>query len=86
MAALVKLTKIVSHCADQLYNRSDDSSVRTWDAVNEIRGELRDFAYEQRKEIGFEPDRVSCTGELGFCLTIIAASEYNTGDVIDNQR
>ncbi|PTB66113.1 hypothetical protein BBK36DRAFT_1168740 [Trichoderma citrinoviride] len=78
MAALVKLTKIVSHCADQIYNRRYDSLVRMWDAVNEIRGQLRNFADEQRKEIGLEPDRVSCTGESSFCLTTIAAMYHHT--------
>ncbi|KAK4083801.1 transcriptional regulator family: Fungal Specific TF [Trichoderma aggressivum f. europaeum] len=57
MAALVKLTKIVSHCADRIYNRTYESLVHMWDVVNEIRGELHEFADEQRKEIGFEPDR-----------------------------
>ncbi|KAL6691604.1 hypothetical protein J3F84DRAFT_397423 [Trichoderma pleuroticola] len=78
MAALVKLTKIVSHCADRIYNRTYESLVHMWDVVNEIRGELREFADEQRKEIGFEPDRVSCTGELGFCLTTISAMYHHT--------
>ncbi|KKO98760.1 hypothetical protein THAR02_09133 [Trichoderma harzianum] len=73
MAALVKLMKIVSLCADRIYNRTYESLVHMWDVVNEIRGELREFANEQRKEIGLEPDRVSCTGELGFCLTTISA-------------
>ncbi|KAL7959341.1 hypothetical protein V8C34DRAFT_313481 [Trichoderma compactum] len=78
MAALVKLMKIVSHCADRIYNRTYESLVHMWDAVNEIRGELREFADEQRKEIGLEPDRVSCTGELGFCLTTISAMYHHT--------
>ncbi|KAK0763273.1 hypothetical protein N5P37_004260 [Trichoderma harzianum] len=78
MAALVKLMKIVSHCADRIYNRTYESLVHMWDVVNEIRGELREFANEQRKEIGLEPDRVSCTGELGFCLTTISAMYHHT--------
>lgn len=82
MAALVKLMKIVSHCADRIYNQTYESLVHMWDVVNEIRGELREFANEQRKEIGLEPDRVSCTGELGFCLTIISASKYKASATI----
>ncbi|EHK21192.1 uncharacterized protein TRIVIDRAFT_133555, partial [Trichoderma virens Gv29-8] len=78
IAALVKLTKIVSHCADRIYNQTYESLVHMWDVVNEIRGELREFANEQRKEIGLEPDRVSCTGELGFCLTTISAMYHHT--------
>ncbi|KAH8799698.1 fungal-specific transcription factor domain-containing protein [Xylogone sp. PMI_703] len=76
IVALVKLSRIASRCASRIYGQHQESLSQIWNAVNEIRNELDEFAEEQHKEICFDPSGSPQAEELGFCQTMISAM-YN---------
>ena len=78
LLSLVKLARLMSKCATRIYNQNHKSLLPLWNAGNEIRRELLQFAEQQRKDMHFGLVGDPNTGELGVCQTIISTSESSS--------
>ncbi|KAJ4291298.1 hypothetical protein N0V88_006302 [Collariella sp. IMI 366227] len=65
LQSLVALARLMSKCATLIYKQRHKSLAPVWNAANEIRRELLQFAEQQRKDLNFGLIGDPSTGELG---------------------
>lgn len=65
----------MSKCVDRIYKPRHDTLLPVWNAANEIRRELHQFAQQQSKDMDFGVVGDPSTGELGIGQAMISTSE-----------
>ncbi|KAK4038644.1 hypothetical protein C8A01DRAFT_17311 [Parachaetomium inaequale] len=78
LQSLVTLARLMSKCATLIYKQHHKSLAPIWSAANEIRGELLQFAEQQRRDLNFGLVGDPSTGELGVCQTIMSTMYHHT--------
>ncbi|KAK3906529.1 fungal-specific transcription factor domain-containing protein [Staphylotrichum tortipilum] len=76
--SLATLAPIMSKCATLIYKQKHKSLGPIWNAANEIRRELLQFAEQQRKDLNFGLVGDPNAGELGVCQTVMSTMYHHT--------
>lgn len=74
LQSLVLLSRLMSKCVARIYREHHESLLPIWNAANEIRRDLRQFAKQQQQDLNFGLSGDTFDGELGVCQSIVSTS------------
>lgn len=77
LQSLVTLARIMSKCVRRVYSQRHESLLPLWNAANEIRLELYQFADQQMKDMDFKLVGDLTPGEQGLCQAMLSTSKMS---------